>query len=69
MAKLLPKGTKGLAKLQNYNDVGEFVEKNKQKGKAVNKEERHVKNLAGGTANPLFQQEVTNEPNKSIQGE
>ncbi len=45
MAKLLPKGTKGLAKLQNYNDVGEFVEKNKQKGKAVNKEERHVKTL------------------------
>tara|TARA_X000001388_G_scaffold65778_1_gene52323 strand:- start:281 stop:481 length:201 start_codon:yes stop_codon:yes gene_type:complete len=66
MAKLLPKGTNGLAKLQNYNDVGEFTGKNKQKGKAVNKGEIY-KTFAGGTANPL--QEVTNEPNKSIQGE
>tara|TARA_R100001082_G_C4290258_1_gene127886 strand:- start:25 stop:231 length:207 start_codon:yes stop_codon:yes gene_type:complete len=68
MAKLLPKGTNGLAKLQNYNDVGEFTGKNKQKGKAVNKEERHVKTLLEEPPT-LYKQEVTYEPNKSIQGE
>lgn len=53
MAKLLPKGTKGLAKLQNYNDVGEFVEKN-NKREGGKQGGTTCKNLAGGTANPLL---------------